>query len=125
MLNDRADAHLPARRHDVLHRRVEERRVEEPDAHLVDALRDLGRAEVEAHAEGLDHVRRPAEARDRAVPVLGHLAGPAPATTNAVAVETLNVPDASPPVPAVSISISRSVPASAVPTSAASAPARP
>ncbi len=42
---------------------------------------------------------------------------PAPATTNAVAVETLNVPDASPPVPAVSMSISRSVPASAVPTS--------
>src|SRR5262249_6346600 len=42
---------------------------------------------------------------------------PAPATTNAVAVETLKVPDASPPVPAVSISISRSVPASAVPTS--------
>src|SRR6185436_19176311 len=42
---------------------------------------------------------------------------PAPATTNAVAVETLNVPDASPPVPAVSMSISRSVPARAVPTS--------
>src|SRR5215470_12875105 len=42
---------------------------------------------------------------------------PAPATTNAVAVETLKVPDASPPVPAVSISISRSVPARAVPTS--------
>src|SRR5262245_36329181 len=42
---------------------------------------------------------------------------PAPATTNAVAVDTLNVPDASPPVPAVSISISRSVPARAVPTS--------
>src|SRR5882724_5396064 len=37
---------------------------------------------------------------------------PAPATTNAVAVETLNVPVASPPVPQVSISISRSVPLS-------------
>ena len=35
---------------------------------------------------------------------------PAPATTKAVAVETLKVPDASPPVPHVSISISRSVP---------------
>src|SRR5438128_6291707 len=38
---------------------------------------------------------------------------PAPATTNAVAVETLKVPDASPPVPQVSTSISRSVPVSA------------
>ena len=38
---------------------------------------------------------------------------PAPATTNAVAVETLNVPEASPPVPQVSMSISRSVPVSA------------
>src|SRR5437773_525793 len=37
---------------------------------------------------------------------------PAPATTNAVAVETLNVPEASPPVPHVSMSISRSVPVS-------------
>ena len=35
---------------------------------------------------------------------------PAPATTKAVAVETLKVPDASPPVPQVSISMSRSVP---------------
>src|SRR5574341_1809217 len=35
---------------------------------------------------------------------------PEPATTKAVAVETLNVPAASPPVPAVSISMSRSVP---------------
>ena len=35
---------------------------------------------------------------------------PAPATTKAVAVETLKVPEASPPVPQVSISISRSVP---------------
>src|SRR5215468_10089338 len=35
---------------------------------------------------------------------------PAPATTKAVAVDTLNVPDASPPVPHVSMSISRSVP---------------
>src|SRR5207245_2281644 len=35
---------------------------------------------------------------------------PAPATTKAVAVETLKVPAASPPVPQVSISISRSVP---------------
>src|SRR6266849_4014305 len=35
---------------------------------------------------------------------------PAPATTNAVAVEMLNVPEASPPVPQVSTSISRSVP---------------
>ena len=35
---------------------------------------------------------------------------PAPATTKAVAVDTLKVPEASPPVPAVSISISRSVP---------------
>src|SRR5262245_12400455 len=35
---------------------------------------------------------------------------PAPATTKAVAVETLKVPDASPPVPHVSMSISRSVP---------------
>src|SRR5437899_5190817 len=42
---------------------------------------------------------------------------PAPATTNAVAVETLNVPDASPPVPQVSISISRSVPVSAATSS--------
>ena len=43
---------------------------------------------------------------------------PAPATTNAVAVETLKVPDASPPVPHVSISISRSVPLSAAVSSA-------
>ena len=35
---------------------------------------------------------------------------PAPATTNAVAVDTLKVPEASPPVPHVSMSISRSVP---------------
>jgi hypothetical protein len=35
---------------------------------------------------------------------------PAPATTNAVAVEMLKVPEASPPVPHVSMSISRSVP---------------
>src|SRR4029450_10474855 len=35
---------------------------------------------------------------------------PAPAATNAVAVETLKVPEASPPVPHVSINISRSVP---------------
>src|SRR5262245_12142458 len=35
---------------------------------------------------------------------------PAPATTKAVAVDTLKVPEASPPVPQVSISISRSVP---------------
>jgi hypothetical protein len=41
---------------------------------------------------------------------------PAPATTSAVAVDTLNVADASPPVPQVSISISRSVPASAAST---------
>ena len=44
---------------------------------------------------------------------------PAPATTKAVAVDTLNVPEASPPVPAVSISISRSVPVAAT-TSVAS-----
>src|SRR5204863_313136 len=37
---------------------------------------------------------------------------PAPATTNAVAVETLKVPVASPPVPQVSMSTSRSVPVS-------------
>ena len=37
---------------------------------------------------------------------------PAPATTNAVAVETLKVPVASPPVPQVSMSMSRSVPVS-------------
>src|SRR5262245_19521469 len=43
---------------------------------------------------------------------------PAPATTNAVAVETLNVPEASPPVPHVSTSISRSVPVSAAVSSA-------
>src|SRR5262245_54703840 len=43
---------------------------------------------------------------------------PAPATTNAVAVETLNVPDASPPVPHVSTSISRSVPVRAAVSSA-------
>ena len=42
---------------------------------------------------------------------------PAPATTNAVAVETLKVPVASPPVPQVSISISRSVPVSAATSS--------
>ena len=42
---------------------------------------------------------------------------PAPATTNAVAVETLKVPVASPPVPHVSMSISRSVPVSAASTS--------
>ena len=35
---------------------------------------------------------------------------PAPATTKAVAVDTLKVPEASPPVPQVSMSISRSVP---------------
>ena len=35
--------------------------------------RDPGRGEIEAHAEGLDHVRRSAEARDRPIPVLGHL----------------------------------------------------
>src|SRR5215470_16181373 len=43
---------------------------------------------------------------------------PAPATTNAVAVDTLNVPEASPPVPHVSTSISRSVPVSAAVSSA-------
>src|SRR5882724_11528026 len=43
---------------------------------------------------------------------------PAPATTNAVAVETLKVPEASPPVPHVSTSISRSVPLSAAVSSA-------
>ena len=37
---------------------------------------------------------------------------PAPATTKAVAVETLKVPAASPPVPHVSMSMSRSVPVS-------------
>src|SRR5262245_53289785 len=42
---------------------------------------------------------------------------PVPATTNAVAVEMLKVPVASPPVPQVSISISRSVPVSAASTS--------
>src|SRR6185503_17009711 len=42
---------------------------------------------------------------------------PVPATTNAVAVETLNVPEASPPVPHVSINISRSVPVSDAVTS--------
>src|SRR5213594_1660943 len=42
---------------------------------------------------------------------------PAPATTKAVAVETLNVPAASPPVPHVSISISRSVPVKAATSS--------
>src|SRR3990172_5056264 len=42
---------------------------------------------------------------------------PAPATTKAVAVETLNVPAASPPVPQVSISISRSVPVRAATSS--------
>jgi hypothetical protein len=40
-----------------------------------------------------------------------------PATTNAVAVDTLKVPAASPPVPAVSMSISRSVPVSAATSS--------
>src|SRR5207247_2067485 len=43
---------------------------------------------------------------------------PAPATTNAVAVEMLNVPEASPPVPQVSTSISRSVPVSPATSSA-------
>ena len=43
---------------------------------------------------------------------------PAPATTKAVAVEMLKVPEASPPVPQVSISISRSVPVSAATSSA-------
>ena len=43
---------------------------------------------------------------------------PAPATTKAVAVETLKVPVASPPVPQVSTSISRSVPDSDVCTRA-------
>ena len=42
---------------------------------------------------------------------------PAPATTKAVAVETLKVPAASPPVPHVSISMSRSVPVSAATSS--------
>src|SRR3990172_1714777 len=42
---------------------------------------------------------------------------PAPATTKAVAVETLKVPAASPPVPQVSISMSRSVPVSAATSS--------
>ena len=42
---------------------------------------------------------------------------PAPATTKAVAVETLKVPAASPPVPQVSISISRSVPVRAATSS--------
>ena len=51
----------------------------------------------------------PHKVEDERLPCLATFS-PAPATTKAVAVETLKVPEASPPVPQVSMSISRSVP---------------
>src|SRR5499433_969114 len=72
-VEDGANAHLAPRRHDVLHGGVEERRVEEADAHLLDAAGNLDGAQLDDDAKRLDHVGRAAQGGQRAVPVLGDL----------------------------------------------------
>ena len=61
----------------------------------------LGRGQVEPDAERLQHVGAAAFAGDGRLPCLATWQ-PAPAATNALAVEMLNVPAPSPPVPTVS-----------------------
>src|SRR5437773_307092 len=114
-IEDGPDTDLTTGRHHVLHGRVQERGIHEPDADLVDAAPHLRGGELEADPEGLHDVGRSHKVEDERLPCLATFS-PAPATTKAVAVETLKVPEASPPVPQVSMSISRSVPARAAST---------
>ena len=70
-VEDAADAQLAPDRAGVAHRGVVGLREEEPEADLVDAGGDVGRSEIDPHAERLEHVGRPAPRRHGPVAVLG------------------------------------------------------
>ncbi len=74
----------------------------EADTGLLDALGDSARTEFDRDAQLLEHVGRPACDDAARLPCFTTRA-PAPAATSAAIVETLIVPDRSPPVPHVSI----------------------
>ena len=86
---------------------MELRGEEKADAHLQDAPGHLLRGEGEIDPQGLDNVGGAAAEETARLPCLATLS-PAPATTKAVVVETLKVEVASPPVPQVSTTVSRS-----------------
>ena len=96
------DADLSASRAGVSHARVQRLREQEADAGLVDAARHVVRVERDVDAERLEHVGAPAAEETARLPCLA-TGTPAPATTNAVVVEMLNVCSPSPPVPHVSM----------------------
>ena len=71
-IEDGAKPERAAQRADGLHRRVIERRKQKHESGLAQALDGQFRAELDRHAEGFEHVGRPALRSDRAIAVLGH-----------------------------------------------------
>ena len=98
----RGHPELRARGPEEAHRGVITRREAEPDAGFGDTSRHAVGTELDRHAERFEHVGRAAFRRGGSVAVL-HDRAPAPAAMSAAIVETLMVPDRSPPVPHVSI----------------------
>ena len=102
-VEDRARGQLDAGRGDVAGRAVVARRHQKADADLLQAALHDCHLAIDVDAERGQHVGRARFRRQRAVAVLGHRHAGTRPTTSAVAVETLKVPEPSPPVPHVSI----------------------
>ena len=100
-VEQRAHAELRAHRADVPHRGVMRAREHEADADFVDQRAIASALRRRAHAERFEHVRAARQGRGSAIAVLGHRT-PAAATTIALTVDTLKLPEPSPPVPHVS-----------------------
>jgi hypothetical protein len=72
-VENRADFHLSPGKHNVSHGFMQQRSVEEPDAHFVNASGNGAGIQVDPYAHGFNDVSAPAQARDTPVAMLSHL----------------------------------------------------